>query len=164
MASTYSASGFVRGVIVATTIAGTLDILSAFAFNAAAGGTPLGVLRGIGSAVLPQWQTGDLALAAIGLAAHFAIMAAMATVYFAAAAQVRLVNRVALLSGIGYGLVLWGVMYWIVLPHRFPTLFPVSPLLQPREVGMELFSHVVLVGLPIALVARAAALWHDTDY
>ena len=48
-----------------------------------------------------------------------------------------------------------------MLPYRFPTLFPI---LDPQEVGMQLFSHVVLVGLPIALIARRAARWHATEW
>jgi uncharacterized membrane protein YagU involved in acid resistance len=174
MASIYSASGFARGVVVATTVAGTLDILGAFVFDVIAKGTPLGVLRGIANAALPHLHIGthglppmhfnNLQLAGVGLVIHFAIMFLMALVYFLAAAAHRIVNRLALLSGIGYGLILWGVMYWLVLPHFFPTMFPVDPRTDPKEVGMELFSHIVLVGIPIALVARKAAWWHRLEY
>jgi hypothetical protein len=51
-------------------------------------------------------------------------------------------------------------MYWAVLPRRFPTMFPV---LDPKEVAMQLFSHIVLVGLPIAWVAHRARLWHVVE-
>ena len=161
MTTSYSVSGFWRGVVIATTVAGTLDILSAFLFDILVKGTPLGVLRGIAAAALPQVDIGDLASAALGLIVHFAIMFVMVAVYFTFAARLRPLNRFAWLSGIGYGLALWGVMYWAVLPWRFPTLFPV---LDPEEVAMQLFSHVVLVGLPIALIARRAARWHATEW
>ena len=161
MTTSYSVSGFWRGVAIATTVAGTLDILSAFLFDAFARGTPLAVLTGIAAAALPQVDIGTLADAALGLAVHFTIMFVMVAVYFTFAARVRLLNHFAWLSGVVYGLVLWGVMYWGVLPWRFPTLFPI---LDPQEVAMQLFSHIVLVGLPIALIARRAARWHVTEW
>jgi len=159
--TSYSVSGFWRGVVIATIVAGTLDILSAFLFDALVRGTPLGVLSGIAAAALPQVDLGLEANAGVGLIVHFAIMLAMVAVYFTFAARVRLLNRHAWLSGIGYGLILWGVMYWGVLPWRFPTLFPI---LDAQEVTMQLFSHIALVGLPIALIARRAARWHVTEW
>lgn len=167
MTTSYSVSGFWRGVVIATTIAGTLAILSAFLFDILVKGTPLGVLNGIAAAALPQVDMSDLgemsgiASAALGLIVHFAIMFVMVAVYFTFAARVRLLNHHPWPSGIGYGLALWGVMYWGVLPQRFPTLFPI---LDPQEVAMQLFSHIALVGLPIALIARRAARWHVTEW
>jgi len=161
VATSYSVSGFWRGVVIATTVAGTLDILSAFLFDALVKGTPLGVLTGIAAAALPQVDIGPVPNAVLGLAVHFAIMFAMAAVYFTFAARLWLLNRYVWVSGVAYGLILWGVMYWGVLPWRFPTLFPV---LDPEEVGMQLFSHIILVGLPIALIARRAARWHVGEW
>ena len=43
MESSYSGKAFVRAVIIATVIAGTLDILSAFVYAIMANGTPLGI-------------------------------------------------------------------------------------------------------------------------
>jgi hypothetical protein len=166
MASGYSGKAISRAIVIATVIAGTLDILSAFAWAILADGTPLGVLTGIGSAIVDREAFANpYVLPAIGLALHFGIMLVMATVYLLAASRISLLNRLAVLSGIGYGLVLWGVMYWVVLPHRWPTLFPVDPRLDPKGFAEDLFSHIVLVGIPIALVARSASRWRFTsDY
>ncbi|MDB5711646.1 MAG: hypothetical protein JWL96_3716 [Sphingomonas bacterium] len=167
MTTSYSVSGFWRGVVIATVVAGTLDILSAFLFDMLVKGTPVGVLNGIAAAALPQvdmggmGDMGDIASAALGLIVHFAIMFVMVAVYFTFAARTRLLNHHVWISGIGYGLILWGVMYWGMLPWRFPTLFPI---LDPQEVAMQLFSHIVLVGLPIALIARRAARWHAAEW
>lgn len=160
MKSSYSGKALVRAIVIATMIAGTLDILSAFAYAVMAGGAPMGVLRAIGGAIVDRTAFGPGLLAAIGLALHFAIMTAMVSVYMLSAARVPLLNRHAVPSGIAYGLVLWGVMYWIVLPWRWPALFPAT---DPLEVSKQLFSHIVLVGIPIALVARAAARWRFID-
>jgi uncharacterized membrane protein YagU involved in acid resistance len=161
MQSGHSGKGLVRAIVIATTIAGTLDILSAFVYAMMAGGTPLGVLRGVGGAIVDREAFAPFVLAAIGLALHFAIMTVMATVYLLFAARIPPINRMPVPSGIGYGLLLWGVMYWIVLPRRWPTMFPVT---DPKEVAMQLFSHIVLVGIPIALVAKASRWRHVEDY
>ena len=166
MESRYSSKAIVRAIIIATVIAGTLDILSAFAYAILADGTPLGVLSGIGGAIIDREAFANpYVLPVIGLALHFGIMLAMATVYLLAASRIALLNRLPVLSGIGYGLALWGVMYWIVLPQRWPTMFPVDPRLDPKGFAEDLFSHIMLVGIPIALVARSAARWRFTsDY
>ena len=154
MPTSYSRSAILRAIVIATAIAGTLDILAVFVSAVMAGGSPLGVLTGIGGAIVAPEKIGDdYVLAGIGLALHFAIITVMATVYLLVASRFRPIIRRPLPSGIGYGLILWGVMYWIVLPRRFPTMFPV---LAPNEVAMQLFSHIVLVGIPIALVAKRA--------
>ena len=160
MQTSYSVSGFWRGVIIATIFAGTLNILAAFLFDALFQGTPLGVLNGIAAAAWPALDIGEMANAVAGLIVHFAIMFAMVAVYFALAARISAINRHRWRSGIIYGLLLWCVMYWAVLPHRFPTMFPV---LDQKEVAMQLFSHIVLVGLPIAWVAHRARLWREVE-
>lgn len=160
MRTSYSLSGFWRGVIIATIFAGTLNILAAFLFDALFQGTPLGLLNGIAAAAWPALDIGEMANAVAGLIVHFAIMFAMVAVYFTLAARIRAINRHRWLSGAVYGLLLWCVMYWAVLPHRFPTMFPV---LDPKEVAMQLFSHIILVGLPIAWVAHRARLWHEME-
>jgi uncharacterized membrane protein YagU involved in acid resistance len=158
--SSYSSKALARAIVIATVIAGTLEILSAFAFAIMAGGSPLGVLRGVGGAILDSEAVRPVTLAVGGLVLHFAIMTVMAAVYLVLAGRIALLNRLAVLSGVGYGLVLWGVMYWIVLPWRWPTMFPV---VDSTEVAMQLFSHVGLVGIPIALVARSATRWRFTS-
>jgi hypothetical protein len=45
----------------------------------------------------------------------------------------------------------------VVLPYRWPTIFPLT---GTPEIAEQLFDHIVLVGLPIAWIARRAARWH----
>lgn len=156
----YTKSGAWRGVVIATALAGTLDMLAALLFDVLAGGTPLGLLDGIAAAAWPALDIGEVGTAIGGLFFHFVIMLLMVTVYFAAAALIPPLNRHPLRSGVGYGLLLWIAMYWVILPHRFPTMFPILDL---REVSEQLFSHVALVGIPIAWVAKIAARWRTSD-
>ena len=157
MASAYSNSGAVRAVMVATIIAGTLDILASFTFAVMAGGSPLGVLRGIAGAIVdPELYRLYRVPAAIGLGLHFAIMTAMAGTYMLIASRLWMLNRLPVLGGVGYGVMLWIIMFWFVLPRRWPTLFPSA---DPTDIAMQLGSHIMFVGLPIAIIASRARRW-----
>lgn len=157
MSQSYSGSAVARAIVIATTVAGTLDLLAAFGFAIAAGGSPIGVLRGIGGAVIDaETFASPLIPCLVGLALHYGIMTIMAAVYVSTASHFRWLNRIALLGGLAYGLALWLVMFWLVLPQRWPTLFPSG---DPKDIAMTLGCHMLLVGVPIALVTRSAARW-----
>jgi hypothetical protein len=47
----------------------------------------------------------------------------MAATYALAAARVKLLYQRPVLCGVGYGLLLYVVMYRVVLPLRFPAVF-----------------------------------------
>jgi ABC-type amino acid transport system permease subunit len=111
---------------------------------------PIGVLRFVASGPFGAAPAATPAWAAVGLAVHFAIMACMATAYMLAVSRIPALLRHPILAGLGYGLLLWLVMYWIVLPQRFGMPLP-STL---WAVANQLFSHCILVGTPIALVAK----------
>lgn len=139
-----------RPIALATAIAGTLDIISAFVFAGISGMAPLAVLRFVASGpfgdaipVTPAWGLA-------GLLVHFAIMACMVTAYFLAARRIPALLRHPVVAGLAYGVLLWGIMYWIVRPLRWPAM----PLPHTAwGIGNALFSHCILVGLPIALIA-----------
>jgi hypothetical protein len=142
---------FARAIIIATLVAGTLDILSAFVFAGMAGATPGGVLRYVASGPFGNAvRQGGAGWAAIGLTVHFAIMACMAAAYFIVAERVAALVRHPIVAGLVYGLILWGIMYWIVKPLRWPEA-PLPGTLW--GIGNALFSHCILVGIPIALIA-----------
>lgn len=140
-----------RPILIAALVAGTLDILSAFVFARMAGMTPEGVLTYVASGPFGDGvRSGGAAWAAAGLAVHFAIMACMAAAYFLAARGIPALIRHPVAAGLAYGFLLWLIMYWIVKPLRWPE----APLPHTAwGVGNALFSHCILVGLPIALVA-----------
>jgi hypothetical protein len=140
-----------RPILVATLVAGTLDILSAFVFAGIAGITPVGVLRYVASGPFGEAPTPTAGWAAVGLAIHFAIMACMAAAYIIVASRLPALLRHSIAAGLVYGLLLWLVMYWVVKPLRWPE----APLPHTfSAVANQLFSHCLLVGVPIAFVAR----------
>ena len=144
-------ASIVRPVLIATLVAGTLDIISAFVFAGMAGWSPMAVLSYVASGPFGDGVTPTTGWAAAGLLFHFAIMACMAAAYMAVARRVPTLLRYPIVSGLLYGLLLWGIMYWLVKPLRWPD----APLPHGLwAIANQLFSHCILVGLPIALIAR----------
>lgn len=143
-----------RTVALATLIAGTLDILSAFLWSALAGGELGGILPTVASGPFGDGVPGGAAGQLLGLFTHFAIMAVMVAAYVLAARRIAALNRHWIAAGLLYGVALWIVMYSIVMPLRWDSYQ------TPREfwpIVRQLVSHCLLVGLPIAFITRRRA-------
>jgi len=139
-----------RGMLIAWAAAGTLDILSAFVFGWIKGVGPGQILRYVASGPFgDSMRDGQFAAAVIGLGVHYALMALMVSLFFIIASRVEIVRRHWPVSGPLYGIAIYLVMYWIVVPARFGT----TPKTDLWSVGNALFSHIVCVGLPIAYIA-----------
>jgi hypothetical protein len=141
-----------RTILWATLVAGTLDILSAFLWTAMAGGDPASVLPSVASGPFGDGIRDSALAAPLGLLVHFAIMAAMVAAYVLAASRIPLLNRQWLVAGVLYGLLLWFVMYWIVLPWRWGM----SPPSEAGAIAQQLVSHCLLVGIPVAWISARA--------
>ena len=74
-------------------------------------------------------------------------MMAAAYVWFAGSRREHLI-KMPLRAGIAYGIITYVVMNLIVVPLRFDTPLPPST----RSIVTQLFAHIVLVGIPIALI------------
>jgi hypothetical protein len=144
-------NGILRPIALATSIAGTLDIFSAFVFAHFAGMGPGRVLRFVASGPFGDVaRGGGTGWALAGLAVHFAIMACMVAAYMIVAPRFPALLRHPIAAGIAYGIVLWLVMYWVVRPLRWPDM-PLPHSLY--GIANALFAHCILVGIPIAMVA-----------
>ena len=158
MATQATNGGLGRRILLATAIAGTLDIGMAMIETARAGKPIDGMLRGLASGPFPgatDWGAGG---AATGLAVHYAIMAVMAALFLIARERIAPIRRHTIPAALAYGVILWLVMYGLVLPLRFGMPFP-SP--KPTAIAKQLFAHVVLVGLtfgPSQVFAFVAAM------
>lgn len=140
-----------KRIVVATAIAGALDIGMA-AIETALNGKSVGaMLRGVASGPFPGASNWGVAGSAVGLLVHFTIMTVMAAVFIWMRERVALVRANTLAAAALYGVVLWLVMYGLVLHLRFGAHFPSA---DPIAIAKQLFAHVVLVGLVIGLVAR----------
>ena len=139
-----------RPIAIATLIAGTLDILFAFLTAGMAGTGVFAVLRFVASGPFGRAPTPTLGWALVGLAVHFAIMACMAAAYLMIAPRFPVLLRHPILAGFGYGVLLWIVMYWIVMPLRWDTYQTPN---EAWPIVRQLISHCLLTGLPIAWIA-----------
>jgi hypothetical protein len=140
-----------RPILAGTLVAGTLDILSAFLFASMAGTGPLPLLRYVASGPFGEAvRDGGIGWALAGLAVHYAIMACMVAGYMLIAPTIPVLLRHPVIAGLAYGVLLWVIMYWVVKPLRWPD----APLPSTAwGIGNALFSHCILVGLPVALIA-----------
>ena len=142
-------AGIAKTIAAATVVSGTLDILSAFLFGGMVGVSPGDTLRFVASGPFGDgMRDGGLGAAALGLAVHFTLMAIMVTVFVLAATRIEAMRRYWPVAGVFYGLCIYFVMYWVVLPARFGHY----PVVSMWKVGNALFSHFICVGLPMAWI------------
>lgn len=143
------ARSLARPILIGTLIAGTLDILAAVGLTLYYGRRTISeMLGGVASGPFPDaahWGTNG---ALLGLAVHFTLMAIMVTIFVLAAARLRQLWQKPILWGFLYGLATYVVMNLVVVPLRWPERWP------PSTTGIltQLFCHIVLVGIPVALV------------
>lgn len=161
-------------------VAGLLDILYAFLVYGplSYGAPPQRVLQSVygGWVGAEATRAGGWTTAMLGLASHFMLATIMAGVFVLIASQVSALKKNAMLWGVIYGLILYIAMNYIVVPlsHAgdapgFASSFAdASARLQesfskvrgggggkyPWLVWGTIFTHVALVGIPIALINK----------
>lgn len=155
-----------RGVAPATIVllgglaVGVLDLLDAFVFFGLRGVPPLRIVQSIASGLLGREAfQGGLATGLLGLGLHFGIATTVAAVYYLASGRLRSLARRPWLYGPLYGLVVYTVMYSVVIPLSAAASGP----RPPAVVWNGILIHIVGVGLPSALAARAARR-HEEAY
>ena len=137
-----------KPIAIATAVSGTLDIMFAMILTVVFGREIGNMLRYVGSGPFPQATEMGAGGAMLGLLVHFALMAIMASVYVLAARRIPALVERPIQWGVLYGLATYAVMNWLVVPMRFGTPLPPSPV----SMATQLFAHIVLVGVPIALI------------
>jgi hypothetical protein len=135
----------------ATLLVGTLDISDAFIFYGLRGMPPVRILQGIASGIYGRRALGmGNRSALIGLICHFIIAFCATTVFLLAACKLPLARR-PWLYGALFGVALYIVMNYIVLPLSKIGLRPMPPLV-PLVNGVA--ALVFCIGIPLALIAR----------
>lgn len=94
---------------------------------------------------------------ALGVLLHFSIAVGGAAVFYLVALKLPLLIRRPLLSGAIFGLGLYVFMYHAVIPLSALPKNPHTAFSWPNFID-EIFAHIILVGFPIALIARHSAL------
>lgn len=138
-------------ILAAGLACGILDLTAAFVTWAPKGVSPARVLRGIASGLLgPSSFTGGWATAALGAALHFFIAFAAAAVFYFASRRLSWMIERPFLSGPLYGIAVYLVMYWIVIPLSQSRRGPFSW----SATLLAILTHIVCVGAPIAFAER----------
>ena len=138
-----------RTIALATLIAGTLDILYAALLTLLYGRNPANMLRYVASGPFPDATEWGAAGSILGLVVHFTLMTIMAAAFVVATRNWPMLTAKPIQWGIIYGLITYVIMNWVVVPMRFDAPLPPKPV----NIASQLFAHIVLVGIPIALVA-----------
>lgn len=141
-------SGAFRAILTAGLVVGVLDISSAFVIWWQRGVGARRGLQGIAAGLLgANAFQGGLATAALGLALHFLVALVVVTVFYLASRRISFLTVHPVVSGVLYGIGVYLVMYWLVLPTTFPTF--------RHRLGNDLLAvaiHISLIGLPCALI------------
>jgi hypothetical protein len=137
-------------IALAGVLAGTLDICAACtqAFIMAKV-SPMRVFQSVASGLLgPSSFTGGWQTGALGLMLHFFIATTAAAIFYAASKKISLLTKQWALSGVLYGVTVYAVMYWIVVPMSQAR--PFNPI--PQLILVAVLIHIFCIGLPIAFV------------
>jgi asparagine N-glycosylation enzyme membrane subunit Stt3 len=131
-------------------LCGVMDITAAFITWWPKGVKPSRLLQGIAAGWLgPDSFKGGMPTAALGLAFHFLIAFTAAFVFYAASRQLAFMIHRPIVSGVLYGIAVYLVMYWIVMPlSNFHGTKTVTSSI------VAIVTHIICVGLPISLVIR----------
>jgi len=148
----------VRAVLYGGLTVATLDILDAFIFfGLRSGSTPQRILQSIASGLIGRQAAtqGGLETAVLGAVLHYFIASMIVLVYYLASRRWRILSAKPIVCGIFYGLVVYAVMNYVVVPLSAiggGVRIAATPVLING-----LLIHAFGVGLPSALFSRAAA-------
>jgi len=149
-------NAYLLTVLLGGSIAGVLDIAFAISFAAYNGATPVRLLQTVASGLLGKAAfTGGLPVAALGLALHFAMSYLWAGAFLAWARLAPALAQHFVISGVLFGAVVFLAMRLLVLPL---SAFPYPVTFKPLATVLDLLSHALLFGVPIAWAAQRALL------
>jgi hypothetical protein len=143
-------SGAFRTILTAGLVVGVLDISSAFIIWWQRGVGARRGLQGIAAGLLgANAYDGGMVTAGFGLALHFFVAFVVVSIFYLASRKIEFLMIHPVVSGVLYGIGVYIVMYWFVLPTAFPTF--------RHRLWNELLAvaiHISLIGLPCALIVR----------
>jgi hypothetical protein len=151
-----SGSRAMRAILAGGLLGGAFDITYACVVWAFRGITPIRVGQSVAAGLLGRDAAvaGGVPTGLLGFALHFGMALVMAAAYYAAATRIPLLVRRAVICGAAYGLGLYLVMNYVVLPlSAIGKHGGNGPLYQ---VVPEILVHMFLVGVTIAVFARKA--------
>ena len=147
---------WIRWLLLGALTAGALDITYAVLFHYFRSGVPpIRIFQSVASGALGRAAfQGGIGTAALGLGFHFLNALIITAIFFAAAARLPLLTRGPVLWGVLYGIGVYAVMNYVVIPlsaiGHFPKFVPVVAI-------TGILVHMFFIGVPIALAAKRVA-------
>ena len=140
-----------QAILLAAVVSGTLDAAAAVTQAATLGMNPQRVFQGVASGLLGSrsfergWNSG-----ALGVVLHFVIACIISAIYVLASLHLPFLLRHPFIAGGLYGIAVFVVMFFIVLPL---SRRPKRPF-NRNFAATQLLIHIVIIGWSIALSAR----------
>jgi hypothetical protein len=147
-----------KAILYGTLVVGILDGLDAILFfGLRSGATPVRIFQSIAAGVLGRAAAvqGGWRAALLGVLLHFFIAFAVVSTFYVVSRRMRILTRRPVLFGLLYGVAVYVVMNYAIIP--LSAIGP-RPAAIPLAVHINgVLIHALGVGLPSALAARAAA-------
>jgi hypothetical protein len=141
-----------KAIFIAWLIVGTLDITAAcINYTISTGSSPVNVLVYVASGIFgtDAFQMDRTSMAIAGLASHYFIAFAWTLLFFILYPRIPLLARNRLLTGIGYGIVVWIIMNQLIVK------FSNTPK-GPFNLSSAIVNAVILcvaIGIPLSYLA-----------
>ena len=147
-----------RAVVYGTIVVGILDAADALIFFGLKGATPTRIFQSIASGLLGRAAfSGGLRTALLGVVLHFIIAFLIVSTFLVASRYIRILRRAPVWSGLIYGVAVYLVMNFVVVPLSAAGRGPLS---WPVVVNGVLI-HMLGVGLATSLIVRTA---HESNH
>lgn len=152
VASRMSAGGgALRAIVLGTAVAGAMDITAAIVTWMFRDVPATRILQSVAGGLLGRDAfNGGASTAALGLLLHFMIMSVIVSAYVFASSRLPALTRHAIACGVAYGVIVYVVMTYIVVPLSAAGSARHSLSLTLTGVVV----HILCVGVPIALITR----------
>jgi uncharacterized membrane protein YagU involved in acid resistance len=150
-----------KAVVIGGLIGGALDLLFAVSFAGYNGAAPSRVFQAIASGLLGDAAfSGGADVQALGVACHFGISLLWAALFAVIASRLPALTRRPILAGLAFGVIVFLSMRLVVLPL---STYPRPVTFKPLATVLDLLSHMILFGTPIALVVSRAILGRGSN-
>lgn len=145
--------GMIGAIVAGGLVAGAFDAITAIAGHVAKHQGVLDTFRYIASGLIGMTAfNGEVWTELLGVLVHFGLTTIMATGFVLLAARKRQLWQNPLPAGVLYGMLVYLLMYYVIVPHTGAPHFK-----QPSGFWANLstgLGHGCFVGLPIALMAQ----------
>jgi hypothetical protein len=143
-------------------VVGILDGLFALIFyGLILGVPPIRIFQSVASGLLGRASyDGGVPTFLLGILLHFVVASCIAAVYYVASLKLPILIRHAVVCGLIYGVLAYLGMNYVVIPLSAAS----SGRFSLRTFLPAIIGHALLVGLPIALLARRSAQANKRAY